>query len=428
MEQLKRGHQQLKMRFKYNASARLVSKIKGYNSMLVSLAERVRNNMQTPDPKSLPPHKHPAFRAVRVSANRAYTALQAFHQCVCQSLHSVFLRLESRLENGSLNKEEAAEENNPRFCVLLTFEHKYPIVKNPPSTWVTFSISPPQESGNHSNAPGLGAAGSTRPAKPTAAGASCTSLSRAQLSDMKTDCIFQSLLDNRYDKFTGYLPGHHVHSLKTHPTGHKPRVVIISLRDIISRDIQKFTRRDKVHLAVILASSILQLEQTPWLRDVWGKDDIMFTECPEGPHYNYPFVKGVAGTETPTRGEEEDSIQRGRDRVLSALGLLLIEVCLGQPLQNLAPEYESSSDTIIGLGPNKGTILQLLQKVSEEGGDLYYRAVESCLYFDACTRGTGTVGDSFEANFYENVVKVLQKDLSRFTLSNEVKKCSCNME
>jgi hypothetical protein len=57
---------------------------------------------------------------------------------------------------------------------------------------------------------------------------------------------------------------------------------IITLQDILASstpptpNLLKMTRKERMNLAVVLASSYLQLQATPWLSDTWGKRDIVF--------------------------------------------------------------------------------------------------------------------------------------------------------
>jgi hypothetical protein len=52
----------------------------------------------------------------------------------------------------------------------------------------------------------------------------------------------------------------------------------------------RLTRKERLQLALTLASSVLQLHKTPWLSDCWGKNDILFLEGSSGPYVSKSFL------------------------------------------------------------------------------------------------------------------------------------------
>jgi hypothetical protein len=101
----------------------------------------------------------------------------------------------------------------------------------------------------------------------------------------------------------------------------------VSLADVLSAEIWKTKPRSKLSLQ--LASTVLQLYQTPWLGDNWGKEDIFFIQQSDGTVLiDKPFLRPryppLATTETKVKPEAV-TINMNVP-CLFALGVVLIEL------------------------------------------------------------------------------------------------------
>lgn len=123
---------------------------------------------------------------------------------------------------------------------------------------------------------------------------------------------------------------------------------LLSLHSIISSNQvgnEPFSWSDKLRVAVVLASSLLQLHQTPWLSEKWSKEDISFLHGTdtEGGILNRLFISNTCNGPAQIRGLGDSGnglpVCNGiRSRPLFSLGILLIELCVGRPFESLREE------------------------------------------------------------------------------------------
>lgn len=197
---------------------------------------------------------------------------------------------------------------------------------------------------------------------------------------------------------------------------------VVSLNSVMAQTTnlrRRFTRGDKLRLAVILASSVLQLYHTPWLGETWGKDDIVFIQRNEGPLYEHPFIsrRFAAGASPPTSPNFNiDSLlllhRWIRNPTLFALGVLLIELCLGKPISELQGPHESNSE--FNLNSTWIAADRLVEVVYLEGGTRYGDAVRHCIRCDFDQQETSLEDERFQDAVYNGVVGLLEDDLRQF--------------
>ncbi|KAM4063740.1 hypothetical protein HRG_006855 [Hirsutella rhossiliensis] len=114
-----------------------------------------------------------------------------------------------------------------------------------------------------------------------------------------------------------------------------------------------FPDRDRYTLAITLASSLLQLSETPWLEHPWSKRDILFLRIKEDSHdspdIEHPYLtQGYESTATGARAVNNQPISR---RNLLSLAILLLEIRFGIPIErrqqpeDLGPDGEANEAT-----------------------------------------------------------------------------------
>ena len=148
-------------------------------------------------------------------------------------------------------------------------------------------------------------------------------------------------------------------------------------------------RRQRFALAFVLASSFLQLLESPWLPTSWKKSDIVFfqsDDAPSGkflldqPHLNrnrhHPregHLRGIA-TENERRKRLADA--------LDLLGIVLLELCFGQLLEDQS--YRSKYPHLQGMDEDIKAVLDVAAakewhgEIEEEAGYDYAQAVGWC--------------------------------------------------
>jgi hypothetical protein len=109
-----------------------------------------------------------------------------------------------------------------------------------------------------------------------------------------------------------------------------------TLREVLQDP--SFARRNRLELAVTLASSVLQLHETPWLDNDRTKDDILFIKRSDKIIYNHPFVsQRFAKFDQAVPTVEVPPLMRRiiRNQTLYGLGISLIELWYGKSIKEI---------------------------------------------------------------------------------------------
>jgi len=114
----------------------------------------------------------------------------------------------------------------------------------------------------------------------------------------------------------------------------------------------EFARRDRTHLAVLIASSVLQLHETPWLASSLSTKDIVFlTEADtkdtlriridtKRPFLVKQFPSQQTSKDLPLQlanvaaQETSNAALANSEETLLRLGILLLELCFGEALED----------------------------------------------------------------------------------------------
>lgn len=113
----------------------------------------------------------------------------------------------------------------------------------------------------------------------------------------------------------------------------------ISLADILSdRSRSRLSQRNLLQLANTLASSLLQLQTTPWLVQRFEKSNIFFMQDGDVIMFEQPYIRhtfGTVGANTaailPSAAADPRFATRNS---LSNLGILLLELCYGEAIED----------------------------------------------------------------------------------------------
>jgi len=199
---------------------------------------------------------------------------------------------------------------------------------------------------------------------------------------------------------------------------------LISLRDLI---LMQPKRRPpsmllRLKLAVLLASSVMQLHGTGWLKEFWSSKDIFFEgEGNDSEHarLDQPLVRGMFNTPHDIDTRMEDDGDDGVSAIilfanpeLFSLGIVLIELHHWKPfneLQRLCAKHTCAA------------VVKLVEDLGEQAGSNYQSAVQTCI------QGLGhkerkLENEDFKKEVYEKVVAVLEADLKHFCKENDLQK------
>ncbi|KAF5555304.1 hypothetical protein FNAPI_6160 [Fusarium napiforme] len=166
---------------------------------------------------------------------------------------------------------------------------------------------------------------------------------------------------------------------------------------------------EKVRLALVIASSVLQLSKTAWLPEALTPNNVHFFRRGSTLSYEHPFLRRRL-PEYSFKRLNDAADSRGyslsSNPTLLALGMLLLEIILGSSLKQLQIQDEKSLD-----GDNDGLIrdLTIANRMLEQRVALinpaYKAVVERCI---GCTDSKELDKDDFRQTVYNGVVMELE--------------------
>lgn len=177
----------------------------------------------------------------------------------------------------------------------------------------------------------------------------------------------------------------------------------------------EFTRRERVQLSTFLAQAVLRFHSTPWLPQQWRSRDVVFygiNDLSEDRLLS-PYLKArVCTSSTPApqalvvaaaAASTSPSQSPIRNQLLFDLGVMLVEIAYGAPLQELKAEDDDRGDPFTLYH----TATRLCSQLNQKCGPAYEAAARVCL--------RGTLGGSCDLhnsraleNFYVEVVQRLK--------------------
>ncbi|PVH81336.1 hypothetical protein DL98DRAFT_458239 [Cadophora sp. DSE1049] len=191
------------------------------------------------------------------------------------------------------------------------------------------------------------------------------------------------------------------------------------------------SRRQRVGLAVSLASAVLQLYESPWMDELWDKRDIQFMfnrfDTERHPALSNPYVSRhfqplQVASNIATRDSALTNSVLNRsviNKSLFALGIVLIELCLNKPFEYLRT---TTSGTSLDQSPNILDDYDIANKaisdVYQEGGDDYGYVVQRCLRCEFQGQDSLKKLDvlKFRGLVYEGVLGPLVNDYKKYSL------------
>ncbi|KAH8690916.1 hypothetical protein BGW36DRAFT_364465 [Talaromyces proteolyticus] len=372
----------------------------------------------------------PKFHVVNDRAHGFYSALRSGWKCSCHVDHTVSLRLEPRMDDIPSDDDDESEEGYMRdpFHVVFRYGHHPPKGPNSPTpttqpwNWeeadVQITIKNQSSMASYSkDCRKVRFANQAKKAVKAALDPNpnlqpiqdlCAAISTLQKP--QGDVCF-SLLASEYAKQKyGIL----IYPLKE-PRSDTESWSISSLRSVLEEPESRFARRDRLQLAITLASSVLQLHETPWLDEDWGNDNIFFIRTLDKTIYDHPFVSRHFNlTNVPSSKTFPASMGRIiRNRTLYALGISLIELWYGKPLPELyKPEDgpQGTGDPRIDLMTGWNTADRLVDELYSEAGGKYSDAVRRCIRCDFDRRSSSLEDAAFQRDVYQGVVAQLQEN------------------
>lgn len=195
---------------------------------------------------------------------------------------------------------------------------------------------------------------------------------------------------------------------------------IISLHDVLrygqqteneykaAQLLPQWSRKYRLQLAVILASTVLQLHTTPWLSEQWGGEHILFrygsTEA--------PYISKMFSSQTAEQTESASTSHPNpiRNKSIFYLGVLLLELSRNKPLKYFVTENDPLQFTDFWVAR------RVVEGLGDEEGMNYLSATRACINCDFGSRipKPSLDNDAFREAVYRDVVVPLEEELEFF--------------
>lgn len=169
---------------------------------------------------------------------------------------------------------------------------------------------------------------------------------------------------------------------------------------------------DKYSFGLSIASSLLQLNLTPWICKCWTKDDIILRHernTDSGYDMAHPLIRG--------RFEEMTTCQRSDDNpdvALLELGILLVELWTEKTLESWVESTGRATSDLSNLALRRGLLFEWWSEVIKKAPPSYCQVVQTCCFTFGFADATKSWDDvQFKALYYTNIVEPLSKDLEQ---------------
>ncbi|KAJ4146173.1 hypothetical protein NW754_001637 [Fusarium falciforme] len=183
--------------------------------------------------------------------------------------------------------------------------------------------------------------------------------------------------------------------------------------------------KQRYAIATSIAWSVLHLSDSPWLGEGWDQDEIKFfvDEGSEGmqlvsqfPSNSYAFHEPTT-LDQPLSSSTKDFSRLIPNKTIFTLGVILIELCLKTPFEELRQTLHDESRGQAVSAPildQYDTAIDRLDDVYREAGDSYGNAVQRCIKssFQGPKSTRQFNVEQFRIQFYNTVVAPVQATYS----------------
>ena len=178
-------------------------------------------------------------------------------------------------------------------------------------------------------------------------------------------------------------------------------------------------KRERLELGVRLASTLLQLHDTPWLPDQWSKDDIYYltrvdTDKSDLPYLSKHFVSPSCTNLLMQPTQNMEPSLGIKNQSIFALGVVLIELWFGKPFDQFRDPRDLGYNNAVNSLSDYATASRLIEDVYEEAGQWYGDAVRRCVYCEFDQRENSLNKGLMKEAVHRGVVAPLEKNLDAF--------------
>ncbi|PVH68987.1 hypothetical protein DL98DRAFT_506266 [Cadophora sp. DSE1049] len=190
------------------------------------------------------------------------------------------------------------------------------------------------------------------------------------------------------------------------------------------------SRQQRLGLAVTLASTVLQFYNSPWLDEEWGTRDICFfsdgIDEDNRPVISMPYISRMFSVDSASGSRDESTNASTNpflsglivNKMLFALGIVLIELCLNKPFEDLRKDVKPSLGGQATIADDYEVATRSIDTVYDKGGPEYGYVVQRCLRceFGVQDRKKRLDFDTFRSLVYSGVVAPLEEDYKKYSL------------
>lgn len=202
------------------------------------------------------------------------------------------------------------------------------------------------------------------------------------------------------------------------PILNKDSFNMLSLGDILDKKqgAPRLSVASRQRLAASLAIGLLRLHGTPWLDKQWGRREITFFSNGGRVLVEHPFLstKLDASSTHPSPGIYFTPSAAIRNESLFALGIILIELCLHRPFEDLLLPADLNADGTKHATTEYCAALRLLDTITGEASLEYVEVTRQCIECHFNQGAASLDNEIFRDAVYDNVVTVLEEEASRF--------------
>jgi hypothetical protein len=197
-----------------------------------------------------------------------------------------------------------------------------------------------------------------------------------------------------------------------------PRHIIVPVQTLLPVNTGQKGRlraRGRRRIALIASYNLLELYSTPWLQDQVYWKRIGLIRGDDGSVIDLPFIsKDVVPSIGPSRqppSSDPVSLACIRNEWVYALGVFLIELCLGKSISQLQEPGDEIPGGMLPFLTEFRTASRLIEVVEDQAGVRYGAAVRRCIRCEFDERVYDLDDEGFCQAFYKGVVACLEDDV-----------------
>jgi len=189
----------------------------------------------------------------------------------------------------------------------------------------------------------------------------------------------------------------------------------MSLDDVLRGRVRLSTKQ-RLELGIKLASSVMQLHNSGWLAEEWGRKDVFFLLDSEGiATFENPLISWSNSISTTSAEKAERTVVQCNQTLLS-LGIILIELYHGKCLEECS-DIDSGDRGTAAQKTRHSRAWSLVDLLYDDAGDLYGDVVRRCVR-GLDHRESSLDQKGFKLEVFQKVLYPLQTNYSRIFISS----------